>query len=119
MSRRPLRSPSVLAAVTAALVGATLVPSATATASATPALASSAVHGTAPAHAGTATRTATYTNPVSRGFADTFADPSLIRGKDGYWYSYGTSDPLREGEGDAAPHPDRALGRPGELDARR
>ena len=42
-----------------------------------------------------------YQNPVSRGFADTFADPSVIRGKDGYWYSYGTSDPLREGEGDA------------------
>jgi beta-xylosidase len=39
-----------------------------------------------------------YQNPVSRGFADTFADPSVIRGKDGFWYSYGTSDPLREGE---------------------
>ena len=102
MSRRPLRSPSVLAAVTATLVGATLAPSATATASATPALTSSAVHGTAPAHAGTATRTASYSNPVSRGFADTFADPSLVRAKDGYWYSYGTSDPLREGEG--TPH---------------
>jgi Glycosyl hydrolases family 43 len=44
----------------------------------------------------------TYTNPVSRGLADTFADPSLIRGKDGWWYSFGTSDPLREGE--ATPH---------------
>jgi arabinan endo-1,5-alpha-L-arabinosidase len=41
----------------------------------------------------------TYTNPVSNDFADTFADPSLLRGKDGWWYSYGTSDPLREGEG--------------------
>jgi len=51
----------------------------------------------APAQAAV-TRTA-YQNPVSRGFADTFADPSVIRGKDGYWYSYGTSDPLREGEG--------------------
>ena len=82
MSRRPLRSPSVLAAVTAAMVGATLVPSAaaTATASATPA-SSAAFHGTAPAHAGTAPRTASYTNPVSRGFADTFADPSLVRGQ--------------------------------------
>jgi arabinan endo-1,5-alpha-L-arabinosidase len=39
-----------------------------------------------------------YVNPVSKDFADTFADPSLIRGKDGWWYSYGTSDPLREGE---------------------
>ena len=40
---------------------------------------------------------ATYRNPVSRPVADTFADPSLIRGKDGWWYAYGTSDPLREG----------------------
>src|SRR4051812_3189478 len=41
---------------------------------------------------------ATYTNPVSAGFADTYADPSVIRGRDGWWYAYGTSDPLREGE---------------------
>jgi arabinan endo-1,5-alpha-L-arabinosidase len=40
-----------------------------------------------------------YTNPISDDFADTFADPAVIRGKDGYWYAYGTSDPLREGEG--------------------
>ncbi len=39
-----------------------------------------------------------YVNPVSKDFADTFADPSVIRGKDGWWYSYGTSDPLRQGE---------------------
>ena len=39
-----------------------------------------------------------YTNPVSGDFADTFADPSIIKAKDGYWYSYGTTDPLREGE---------------------
>lgn len=41
---------------------------------------------------------ATYANPVSKSFADTFADPSLIRGLDGWWYAYGTSDPLREGD---------------------
>jgi len=35
-----------------------------------------------------------YTNPVSSSFADTFADPSVIRGLDGSWYAYGTSDPL-------------------------
>ncbi|KAB8191532.1 family 43 glycosylhydrolase [Nonomuraea phyllanthi] len=40
-----------------------------------------------------------YENPVSSGFADSFADPAVIRGLDGYWYAYGTSDPLREGEG--------------------
>jgi arabinan endo-1,5-alpha-L-arabinosidase len=39
-----------------------------------------------------------YTNPVSAGFADTYADPSVIRGRDGWWYAYGTSDPLREGQ---------------------
>ncbi|HEX2157938.1 MAG TPA: family 43 glycosylhydrolase [Actinomycetes bacterium] len=40
----------------------------------------------------------TYTNPVSRDFADTFADPAVIKAKDGYWYAYGTTDPLEEGE---------------------
>jgi arabinan endo-1,5-alpha-L-arabinosidase len=40
----------------------------------------------------------TYTNPVSKDFADTFADPAVIKGKDGFWYAYGTTDPLREGE---------------------
>ncbi|HEX2051991.1 MAG TPA: family 43 glycosylhydrolase [Actinomycetota bacterium] len=49
--------------------------------------------------AGAAPDGATYVNPVSRDFADTFADPAVIRGKDGYWYAYGTSDPLHEGEG--------------------
>lgn len=47
------------------------------------------------------TRTA-YVNPVSKTFADTFADPSVIRAKDGWWYAYGTSDPLREGQ--TTPH---------------
>ena len=42
--------------------------------------------------------TGTYNNPVSKDFADTFADPAVIKAKDGYWYAYGTSDPLREGE---------------------
>lgn len=41
----------------------------------------------------------TYTNPVSASFADTYADPAVIRGQDGWWYAYGTTDPLREGEG--------------------
>ena len=44
-------------------------------------------------------RAPSYTNAVSDTFSDTFADPSVIRGKDGWWYSYGTTDPLREGEG--------------------
>jgi hypothetical protein len=41
----------------------------------------------------------TYANPVSADFADTFADPVVVRGLDGFWYAYGTTDPLREGEG--------------------
>ncbi|MCF6525911.1 family 43 glycosylhydrolase [Streptomyces sp. JJ36] len=40
-----------------------------------------------------------YRNPVSRGFADTFADPAVVRGEDGAWYAFGTTDPLRSGEG--------------------
>ncbi|MGY1806936.1 family 43 glycosylhydrolase [Blastococcus sp. SYSU D00669] len=39
-----------------------------------------------------------YTNPVSAPVADTYADPAVIRGKDGWWYAYGTTDPLREGD---------------------
>lgn len=38
-------------------------------------------------------------NPVSSSFADTFADPTVIRGQDGFWYAYATSDPLRSGSG--------------------
>lgn len=37
-------------------------------------------------------------NPVSASFADTFADPVIVRGDDGVYYAYGTTDPLREGE---------------------
>src|SRR5919112_689824 len=51
---------------------------------------------------GAQVRGGTYTNPISKDFADTFADPSIIKAKDGYWYAYGTSDPLNEGEG--TPH---------------
>jgi len=36
----------------------------------------------------------TTTNAISSSFADTFADPSIIQGRDGYWYAYATSDPL-------------------------
>lgn len=41
---------------------------------------------------------ATYRNPISASFADTFADPLVIQGKDGWWYAYATSDPLRAGD---------------------
>ncbi|MBC7639924.1 MAG: family 43 glycosylhydrolase [Rhodoferax sp.] len=52
----------------------------------------------APGTASAAPLPTEYVNPVSTSFADTFADPSLFRAKDGFWYSYGTSDPLRSGE---------------------
>jgi len=42
-----------------------------------------------------------YVNPVTKQFADTFADPAVVRGRDGWWYSYATTDPLRSGEGTA------------------
>ncbi|MEU8229560.1 family 43 glycosylhydrolase [Actinoplanes sp. NPDC048967] len=51
-----------------------------------------------PAAAQAAPQRPTYTNPVSASFADTFADPMVVRGDDGFWYAYGTTDPLREGE---------------------
>src|SRR5690349_17406229 len=39
-----------------------------------------------------------YRNPVSRTVGDTYADPDVIRGPDGWWYAYATSDPLHSGE---------------------
>jgi arabinan endo-1,5-alpha-L-arabinosidase len=57
---------------------------------------------TGPATSSTTVLPAAFSNPVSKPFADTFADPSLFRAKDGWWYAYGTSDPLRESEG--SPH---------------
>ncbi|RCK69483.1 glycoside hydrolase family 43 [Desertihabitans brevis] len=45
-----------------------------------------------------------HTNPVSASFADTFADPAVIEGKDGWWYAYSTADPLREGDAPGVMH---------------
>ena len=45
-----------------------------------------------------------YANAVSDSFSDTFADPSVIRGRDGWWYAYATSDPLRAGDAPGAIH---------------
>lgn len=41
----------------------------------------------------------TYANPVSKGFADACADPSIMKAKDGY--SDEMSEPPRAGEGRA------------------
>lgn len=51
--------------------------------------ASSAEPATAPA-------AGTYTNPVTDGYSIDFPDPSMIRGKDGYWYAYATGGPYDE-----------------------
>jgi arabinan endo-1,5-alpha-L-arabinosidase len=48
---------------------------------------------------------ATYRNPVSAPAADTFADPAVVRGTDGTWYAFGTSDPLKAGETTPRPLP--------------
>jgi beta-xylosidase len=47
---------------------------------------------------------AAYANAVSDSFSDTFADPAVIRGRDGWWYAYATSDPLRAGDAPGAMH---------------
>ncbi len=75
--------------LTAALAALTLAATALVAATAAPA----AAHGKWPAPE----RARTYTNPITADFADTYADPVVIRGKDGYWYLYATSDPLVEG----------------------
>jgi regulation of enolase protein 1 (concanavalin A-like superfamily) len=40
----------------------------------------------------------TYTNPVGDDAAENFADPTVIRGRDGYWYAYATGDPRFAGD---------------------
>ncbi|WP_320781777.1 family 43 glycosylhydrolase [Streptomyces sp. CRN 30] len=44
--------------------------------------------------------TTTYENPVTAGTVDTFPDPAVIRGKDGYWYAYGTQNPVFQTRGE-------------------
>lgn len=46
----------------------------------------------------------TYTNPVSAGVVDTFPDPAMIRGKDGAWYAYGTTNPIFNSRDEAGEH---------------
>ncbi|MET8233817.1 family 43 glycosylhydrolase [Micromonospora sp. NPDC005298] len=53
---------------------------------------------TAPVHTASADSPSRYRNPISTAVGDTFADPVIVRGDDGFWYAYGTTDPLREGE---------------------
>lgn len=46
----------------------------------------------------------TYANPVTAGVVDTFPDPAVIRGKDGAWYAYGTTNPVFNSAGEAGEH---------------
>ncbi|MDX2973019.1 family 43 glycosylhydrolase [Kribbella solani] len=43
-------------------------------------------HAAAPPAAG-------YTNPVTAGYSADFPDPSMIKGRDGWWYAYSTGGP--------------------------
>ncbi len=45
--------------------------------------------------------TGTYTNAVSEGTVDTFPDPAVIKAKDGYWYAYGTTNPVFQSRGES------------------
>lgn len=46
-----------------------------------------------PALGAAADRSAGYHNPVTGGYSIDFPDPSLMMGKDGYWYAYSTGGP--------------------------
>ncbi|EQD86216.1 arabinan endo-1 5-alpha-L-arabinosidase [Saccharopolyspora erythraea D] len=48
--------------------------------------------------------TGTYTNPVTEGVVDTFPDPTMIRGGDGDWYAYGTTNPIFNSRGESGEH---------------
>ncbi|MER8002544.1 family 43 glycosylhydrolase [Streptomyces sp. NPDC095613] len=56
--------------------------------------------GVPPAAADPADRPGTYTNHIMDDIADAYSDPSIIRGKDGYWYAYATQTSMtRENAG--------------------
>jgi len=74
---RPHQGRAMLVAVTVAVLGA-----------ATPASAGSR----------------SYVNPVSKGAVATFPDPAIIRGKDGWWYAYTSTEPVLAHRGDTSFH---------------
>lgn len=39
-----------------------------------------------------------FTNPLLTGVTENFADPTIIRGRDGYWYAYATNGPRFAGD---------------------
>ena len=99
-----------LAVIAAGVAGAPAAAASTSAATSASATAPAARPGTLVA--------TTYRNPVSKAFADTYADPDVVRGNDGWWYAYATSDPLRSGAS-AALHPDVEVARPRPLAVRR
>ncbi|MEV5749157.1 family 43 glycosylhydrolase [Actinoallomurus sp. NPDC052308] len=54
----------------------------------------------APATQATRAPAGTYANPVTAGVVDTFPDPTMIHGKDGLWYAYGTQNPVFQSKGE-------------------
>jgi len=64
---------------------------------AAPAPAAAGTRWRAPGAAVGAVARGSYVNPVSTPAALSFPDPSVIHGKDGAWYAYATSDPVRAG----------------------
>lgn len=90
---RSRRAATVLLALAAAVPlgpGSTAGPPASADAAIGPG------HGSMPA--------VSYQNPVTKGVVDTFPDPAMIRGKDGSWYAYGTTNPIFNSKGESGEH---------------
>ena len=114
MSRTPTRPgprPRRLLAAAAAAVLATGLAATAAggTAAGTTRTAGSArtaatVHAAAAVPAAATVPAGEYVNSVGDGTVSTFADPSIIRGKDGYWYAYTTGDQVRTNTGDFGFH---------------
>lgn len=94
-----MRRTTVVASLAAgALAALTCLPTAAAVPAAAQAQDAYAVRAPWDADQGTRASGTAYTNPTSERIADTYADPAVLRGKDGWWYAYATSDPLHEGE---------------------
>ncbi|WP_433825744.1 family 43 glycosylhydrolase [Actinoplanes sp. CA-015351] len=63
-----------------------------------------AAHAAEPTYSNPAYPNPAYSNPVSAGTVDTFPDPAVIRGKDGLWYAYGTTNPILNSAGETGEH---------------
>ncbi|MCY1137584.1 family 43 glycosylhydrolase [Actinoplanes sp. Pm04-4] len=80
------------------------MPTSTQAAPAPAMLANAAPANDAPGNAASASAAAAYTNPVSAGAVDTFPDPAVIKGKDGRWWAYGTTNPIFNSRGETGEH---------------